>query len=132
MNIRLAHSIVKKLELKRNSDDDSGEDNCDLSFSVGYDNDNEKEFAIFFFVQLRSQANLKIELEYSSYFETSEQINDEFKASHFPKINAPAIAFPFLRSFIATLTVNAGYTPVMLPSVNFTKVKTEDNNIFNL
>ena len=38
---------------------------------------------------------------------------------HSPAINAPAIAFPYLRSFLSILTMQAGYPPVMIPSVNF-------------
>lgn len=132
MNIRLVHSIVNRLELKRNSDNSISEDNCELSFTIRYDDKKEKGFAIFFFAQLKSQPNLEIDLEYISHFETSEPITDEFKASHLPRFNAPAIAFPFLRSFLATLTVNAGYKPIILPSVNLTKAKTADSRNFNL
>lgn len=38
------------------------------------------------------------------------------------KINCPAIAFPFLRAFVTTVSANAGYPPIMLPSINFVKM----------
>lgn len=46
-------------------------------------------------------------------------ITDKFKNGSFPAINAPAIAFPYLRSFLSIITMLSGYPPVMLPSVNF-------------
>ena len=53
------------------------------------------------------------------FFETDSPITEDFKKSSFPLINAPAIAFPYLRSFLSVLTMQAGYSPIMLPSINF-------------
>jgi len=39
---------------------------------------------------------------------------------NFVNINAPAIAFPYLRAFVSNLTVQAGMAPIILPPVNFT------------
>ncbi|WP_018478139.1 protein-export chaperone SecB [Pontibacter roseus] len=64
---------------------------------------------------------INLEIEATAIFESDKEVNDDFLGSGFAKVNAPAIAFPYLRSFISTLTLNAGYTPVILPSVNFTK-----------
>jgi len=122
MDIRLTHSIVNKLEFKRNSDN-AERDGCELYFTVGYYDDDTNLFAVSFTVKLKSSPDSELDLEYIAYFETSDPIDDEFKASHFPRINAPAIAFPFLRSFIATFMVNAGYKSVILPVVNFTTVE---------
>lgn len=49
-------------------------------------------------------------------------VDDSFKSSNFPKVNAPAIAFPYLRAFISNLTLQAGYKPIVLPSINFNKL----------
>lgn len=53
-------------------------------------------------------------------------VDDSFKASSFPKVNAPAIAFPYLRALISTITLQAGLGPVMLPSINFNKLAEEN------
>lgn len=37
----------------------------------------------------------------------------------FIQINAPAIAYPYLRAFVSTLCVNAGYDSVFLSTINF-------------
>ena len=60
-------------------------------------------------------------------FITDEQITEEFKHSHFPKINAPAIAYPYLRAYVSNLTLQSGVTPVMLPTINFVKFENPDD-----
>ena len=62
---------------------------------------------------------------FGAVFGTSETIDEDFKESDFVKINSPAIAFPFLRSFISNLTLNAGLSPFILPAYNFAKIKEE-------
>lgn len=37
----------------------------------------------------------------------------------FAKINAPAIAYPFLRAYIANFFISSGYNALMLPTINF-------------
>ncbi len=51
------------------------------------------------------------------------EIDETFIASHFPRVNAPAIAFPYLRAMISNITLQAGLKPVMLPSINFAEAK---------
>ena len=63
---------------------------------------------------------------FGAVFGTSEPIDEDFKESDFVKINSPAIAFPYLRSFISTLTLNAGLPPLILPAYNFTKEREID------
>lgn len=62
-------------------------------------------------------------VEASYLFDTMDDvITEEFKLSSFPRINAPAIAFPFLRAFVSNLTLQAGMKPVILPSINFVEL----------
>jgi preprotein translocase subunit SecB len=62
------------------------------------------------------------------HFELLEEaITDEFKLSSFPKVNAPAIAFPYLRAFISNLTLQSGLEPVILPSINFVQLAKKDS-----
>jgi preprotein translocase subunit SecB len=80
-----------------------------------------------FFVALKTELQLKegyiVRLTHKSEFITDTPIDDEFRNSHFPRVNAPAIAFPFFRAFISTFLLNAGFEPIILPSINFTKLK---------
>lgn len=60
-----------------------------------------------------------ISVEYHVIFESSDNVNDQFLESDFSKISAPAIGFPYLRSFISTFSIQAGVPPIILPSINF-------------
>ena len=78
----------------------------------------EKSFGIGFIVEIMNNS-YKIKLEMRFFFESDEIIDDNFKKSSFPKVNAPAIAFPYLRAYISNLTMQSGFTPLLLPSINF-------------
>ena len=60
-------------------------------------------------------------------FITDEEITEDFKISHFPKINAPAIAYPYLRAFVSNLTLQSGVDPAMLPTINFIKFENPED-----
>lgn len=60
-----------------------------------------------------------------------ESVTEEFKLSSFPKVNAPAIAFPYLRAFVSNLTLQSGLEPIILPSINFVKLAEENSNTEN-
>lgn len=53
------------------------------------------------------------------YFDSDIALPQTFKNSDFIKINAPAIAYPYLRAFISNLTLQSGYEPAILPTLNF-------------
>lgn len=65
-------------------------------------------------------------LEAVFVFSMDDEIDEAFKVSNFPKINAPAIAFPYIRAFISNLTLQSGFDPVILPSINFVKLANEE------
>ncbi|MGB4499396.1 MAG: protein-export chaperone SecB [Methylococcaceae bacterium] len=91
----------------------------DLGFDVGFSEDELKSFIVKFKVKISAAVGYTLSVEYTALFETEEQITDGFKNSNFATVDAPAIAYPFLRSFISTLTINAGYDPVLIPNVDF-------------
>jgi preprotein translocase subunit SecB len=47
------------------------------------------------------------------------EVNDEVLKNTFIQVNAPAIAYPFLRAYVSTISVNSGYDQILLPPVNF-------------
>lgn len=90
----------------------------DLQVGQFYPEDKDNIFGIGFRVAFNQNGYaLKAELRF--FFETDEIITDEFRNSSFPLVNAPAIAFPYLRSFLSIITMQSGYPPVVLPSINF-------------
>jgi preprotein translocase subunit SecB len=122
MNISLSYNKVLNLSLNASQEWEE-ENNFDFSFEAVYPEDDHQSFLIVFKLNIQRSNQFVLETLYSSAFKTDGIINQEFKESDFTSINAPAIAFPFLRSFIATITLNAGYNPIILPSINFLNFK---------
>ncbi len=99
----------------------------DLSFGLGYIihffSDNPRSFIVEFRLKFESkEKDFILEVIADASFETQKPIDEKFKNSEFVKINAPAISFPFVRTFISNFTLNSGIPPLILPSINFTKL----------
>ena len=88
--------------------------------NIFFDN-NKDEFAVIIKVNI-SDVLFDLKIESFFTFKLDEEITEDFKLSDFPKINAPAIAFPYLRAYISNLTLQSGVEPVILPSINFVKL----------
>lgn len=86
---------------------------------------NEKETNSYLInMELEVKANddsLNIFCKAVGLFETAEVITEDFKQSFFVTVNSPAILFPFIRSYINTISSNSGIPPIILPSINFSK-----------
>src|SRR5690554_5807335 len=123
MKISLAQTRVESLSLV--AAEDVSEQRFDLSFGDGYSDDDVQSFVIRFTLMLISPQGYELNVVFLAFFSTDEDVSEEFKASHFVRINAPAIAYPFLRSFVSTVTVNSGYDSVILPALNFQAMATE-------
>lgn len=123
--IKLVKFLVPKteMELKGLTSDDFSEDlKIDIEFGVGFNEEMENIYSNNFKIKINSTDNsFKIKLEAIAFFETSNKITTEFLESPFVKINSPAIAFPFIRSYVNTITSNAGLEPIILPSYNFSE-----------
>lgn len=109
----------KLLSLSFLTEQDSLEDNFNLKFTSAFSADDPKKFIIKFDINLTSDNGVSISLEYIGLFETEVEITKEFQQGKFIAINAPAIVFPYLRSFLTTFSVNAGLSPIILPTINF-------------
>lgn len=59
-------------------------------------------------------------------FETQSEVSEEFIMSTLVQVNAPAIAFPYLRSFISTITLNAGIPAIVLPAMVFHRAQNQE------
>jgi preprotein translocase subunit SecB len=107
---------------------ESAENNFELGLETGFSEDDLKSFRIKFRAVISSEVGYELTVEYSSFFETDEEIIESFKSSNFVTINAPAIAYPFFRSFISTITLNAGYEPILIPTINFQAMAQKNNS----
>jgi preprotein translocase subunit SecB len=125
MQIQFNHIQFTELDYKVKTFDKSITHELDTSLTFGssFPEDDTKKFAIIFDFSLQSKSKkFKLKLKAVAHFSTQENINDDFKNSPFININAPAIAFPYVRSFISNLTLNSGYDPIVLPALNFVKL----------
>lgn len=121
MKLKLLDYRVVNLSLEAIESDSSLEqshDELDLHVGQFFPDGKENIFGIGFKISFQ-QEGYSIKAEMRFFFETDSPITEEFKNGLFPIVNAPAIAFPYLRSFLSILTMQAGYPPVMLPSINF-------------
>ena len=98
-----------------------------FNHAPSFSTEDKKEFIIGFFINVKND-NYNIEIEIMFLFGTDEEITEEFKTSQFMKVNAPAIAFPYVRSYISNLTLQSGFPPAMLPSVNFVELAKRNEN----
>jgi preprotein translocase subunit SecB len=129
MEFRLLHTEVPlirfdKLELNEGSG--AKEPNPEASYKLGLDvypdAHNQNMFAVLFDMELVHHEEFKLHLKFVAWFETSEPLNEAEVRSPLARINAPAIAFPYLRSFVTLLTLNTGFRPAILPAINFIKM----------
>lgn len=98
-----------------------------LGFDPLFYENKEKEFDIVFNIEIKNiDSSFLLEAKAFATFVTNNPISDEFKKSDFAKINAPAIAFPYLRAYISTVTLNSGMQPIVLPAYNFTNAKADN------
>jgi Preprotein translocase subunit SecB len=74
---------------------------------VFYPNDNNSIFKIVMEVELKDERYFNLTINAVGNFELNTEITDEIKRT-FVNANAPAIMFPYIRSFISTLTANMG------------------------
>ena len=97
-------------------------DNDTESFKFNYDIDFPETYENTFFVIINSlleEPEYSFKAIYLAEFKIDEELDERFRSSKFPYVNAPAIAYPFFRAFIANTLVNCGFEPTYLPSVNF-------------
>lgn len=124
MQFRLVHTEVPYCRLNKlkphDGDEQASLDNAyKLRLDIFPDSTRPEMFGVIFQLELTHHFEFKLKLEYLAWFENSEPLTEEDLRSSFAYINAPAIAFPFMRSFVSFLTLNAGYKPAILPTVNF-------------
>ncbi len=116
---RIEHSLI---ELKSA---EIGE-NFSISFvPKGIINKAESSYQLDLVVNIKDKEDtINIEVNVISFFSFDSQIDkDQLKKMFY--MNAPAIIFPYLRSYITTLTVLSGIDPVILPTLNLSSLGKE-------
>lgn len=120
---------TKEVVMKIDSYNNSVADEVDTQLKIknGFTSEDKHIFAIIFELTLENkERNFYLKVEAHNHFRLNQEITDEFKDSTFINVNAPAIAFPYVRAFISNLTLNSGYDPIILPSYNFVNIYKEN------
>ena len=118
LQFRLIQTLVRNLHCHELP---AGSEMIDtLNYSPLFDAQRPREFAVLFELKVPLAATSQLELDFVGIFETTEDITEEFRQSHFPRINAPAVAYPYIRAFVSQFAVLAGFDPCTLPIRNFT------------
>ncbi len=102
----------------------SSEMSVDVQYKLRFNDKQPKNYLVDFTIKVTDKNDeVSLSLQAIALFKTNQTIDEDFKKSSFANQNSPAIAFPYIRSFISTLTVNAGLDPIILPAFNFAKIK---------
>lgn len=133
MNLQLLSTCVENLNFEKLDCPEKVDSQFNLHYGNAFAEEVTNTFQVFFELEIGVQqegkfpddenefVTHKMQIRYVALFAADEDMTDQFRQSTFPKVNAPAIAYPFLRSFIGTFLLNAGYAPILLPSFNFSE-----------
>lgn len=119
MQFRLLKTLVRSLRCDELQPGEAPAEG--LRYSPAYHDDRPREFAVIFDLKLPLETTTQLTISYLAIFETAADITEEFKNSHFPRVNAPAVAYPYLRAFVGQFSVLAGFDLHTLPIRNFVK-----------
>ncbi|MHC0023216.1 hypothetical protein [Enterobacter vonholyi] len=119
MKFQLIKNQIESLNIQPFDDESSKKNNFSFSHTCRFNEALNKEFVISFGFELVSGNKFKLNFVHNFFFEADEIITEDFLKSHYTSVNAPAIAYPYVRAFVATLLLNAGLESVLLPAVNF-------------
>lgn len=67
------------------------------------------------------EENLLIELSVTAFFVFNSELGEKKLSSLF-YVNAPSLLFPYLRAHITTLTALSGIEPIILPTLNLSRI----------
>ncbi|EJL6748760.1 protein-export chaperone SecB [Vibrio alginolyticus] len=129
MNLKLESTQITNLTLEDFEGDKESEDvGAILEFQLAsaFSNEDPHTFLILFKLSMVLQEGKILTLDFRAEFSTEDSIDDDFKFSEVPKVRAPIIAFPYVRSFVSTFLLNAGYEPAVLPIIDFEELYHSD------
>jgi len=120
MQLTLIDTFVRELQFEQIDKNKEMENSLNFGISVECNVDKQENiFHICFDFELVANSGYKLNLKYIGCFETDIGIDENFADSSWPQINGAAIVYPFLRAYVSNLTVNSGYDPAIIPSINF-------------
>ena len=87
--------------------------------------EDEGRFELFLGIHIEDEKkSLLIEVDAIATYALEGELSEKILNTFF-YINAPAILFPYLRAYVATLTALSGMAPINLPTLNLTQLAPE-------
>jgi preprotein translocase subunit SecB len=110
--VRESHIVFKE----------QGDPKFAINFNAnGYVFKNLNQFHLELFVDIKEETEkFHIHLNTISVFEFPEDTTEEAYTSNYFTLNAPALAFPYIRAYISNLTAQSGLFTITLPTYNLT------------
>ena len=85
----------------------------------------DSRFELLLMVRIEDEGkSLLIEVDASATYLLEGEVSDKMLKTFF-YLNAPAILFPYIRAYIATLTTLSGMAPINLPTLNLTQLASQ-------
>jgi preprotein translocase subunit SecB len=95
-------------------------------FKMNHSNFTDGCFDVFLEIKIENrELPFSINCAIEGVFQLNRAPENESELDKIAMINCNAVLFPFLRETVADFTRRAGLTPLLLPSVNFTKFFSE-------
>jgi len=128
---RLNQVTVQRFSIERNPNK-QGKFNIKIHPS-GFVNKADHTFLLVLDIQLfDSEDSYKIDMNVFGHFEFKE-IDDEDSLNSFFYTNAPALVFPYIRSYVSAVSALSGLESIQLPVMNLSSLKNElKNNITDI
>lgn len=107
----------------------------DPEMQIRVNPDNENEFGIILEskivpnVESEKEVSHSIELEVKivGYFTLEEGLEEDEKAFHI-EVSAPSMLYGVIRTWVSQISAHSGFTPIMLPSVQFAELGNDDTD----
>lgn len=113
--------LIQKSNIERLKLEETGQMNIDIDLH-GYVYIKNKTYQLDMITKVWDEKEVfKSEVHGVGFFEF-EDIEDKNIDSYF-YLNAPAILFPYIRAYIASLTALSGFNPITLPTLNLESLK---------
>lgn len=116
MEIKFNGIILESLMVSRYLDENV--DEMELKVSSGFDISQPTNFGIKFEIKI-IQSGWAYSSVTQSHFVASEKLSEESGNEQIIKYNAPAIAYPYIRSMLSSISAVSGHPVINLPVVNF-------------
>lgn len=122
MGIKLTHKKVERLELSALSKgqiEQEKEVHINIGSTIYGHSTNKNMVRISYPVSLLIKDNVSISIDYDFYFTSSEEITEGFDSSEVARKDAPALAYPYIKSYIEGVLTMSGYKDFEIPFIDF-------------